>query len=372
GVKTREPRWAIAYKFPAHQGTTIIREIGASVGRTGAITPVAFLEPVGIGGVTVSRSTLHNWDEIQRKDIRAGDTVVVERAGDVIPHVVTVVKEKRTGKEKHFPPLKRCPSCNSIVEREEGGVAYRCIGLNCPAQVQERIKHYASRAAMDIEGLGEKNVELLYSKRLISSFLDVYKLKKEDLLELPRFADKSASNLIEAIERSKQTTLVRFLYSLGILHVGEYSAKLLAMNFRRLEDLYNVKTENVMNIKQMGEKIASSTARFFSGRENLRTLDAMKSLGLKISNPDYKGKKKEKRVLDGLTFVITGTLPKPRKEVEDLIERMGGHVAGSVSKSTDYLLLGKDPGSKVKKATSLGVKTLSYEAFLLKMIQKRV
>ncbi|MCK5511981.1 MAG: NAD-dependent DNA ligase LigA [Thermodesulfovibrionia bacterium] len=372
GVKTREPRWAIAYKFPAHQGTTIIREIGASVGRTGVITPVAFLEPVGIGGVIVSRSTLHNWDEIQRKDIRAGDTVVVERAGDVIPHVVTVVKEKRTGKEKHFPPPRRCPSCNSIVEREEGGVAYRCIGLNCPAQVQERIKHYASRAAMDIEGLGEKNVELLYSKRLISSFLDVYKLKKEDLLELPRFADKSASNLIEAIERSKQTTLVRFLYSLGILHVGEYSAKLLAMNFRRLEDLYNVKTENVMNIKQMGEKIASSTARFFSDRENLRTLDAMKSLGLKISNPDYKGKKKEKRVLDGLTFVITGTLPKPRKEVEDLIERMGGHVAGSVSKSTDYLLLGKDPGSKVKKATSLGVKTLSYEAFLLKMIQKRV
>ena len=368
GVKTREPRWAMAYKFPAHQGTTKIREIAASVGRTGVITPVAFLEPVRIGGVTVSRSTLHNWDEIQRKDIRVGDTVVVQRAGDVIPHVITVVKDKRTGKEKHFPPPKRCPVCSSIVEREDGGVAYRCIGLNCHAQVQERIKHYASRAAMDIEGLGEKNVELLYSNRLISSFLDVYKLKKADLLELPRFADKSAGNLIDAIQRSKKTTLARFLYSLGILHVGEYSARLLAQNYKRLEDLYNVKAESIMNIKQMGEKIAGSISRFFCDRENLRTLDAMKSLGLKISNPDFKGKKQEKRSLDGLTFVITGTLPRPRKEVEELIESMGGQAAGSVSKSTDYLLLGKDPGSKLKKAVSFGLKTISYEEFL-KMIQ---
>ena len=211
GFKTREPRWAIAYKFPAHQGTTVIEDIIAGVGRTGAITPVAALKPVRIGGVTVSRSTLHNWDEIERKDIRIGDAVVVERAGDVIPHVVTVIKEKRTGKEKKFPPPKTCPVCGSQVVREEGEVAYRCIGLNCEAQVLEKIIHYASRGAMDIEHLGEKNVELLYNQGLIKHFIDLYKLKKEQLLELPRFAEKSAQNLIDAIEKSKKTTLSRFL-----------------------------------------------------------------------------------------------------------------------------------------------------------------
>jgi DNA ligase (NAD+) len=369
GVKTREPRWAIAYKFPAHQGTTKIKEIIASVGRTGVITPVAFLEPVRIGGVTVSRSTLHNWDEIERKDIRIGDTIVVERAGDVIPHVVTVVKERRTGKEKHFPPPKKCPVCGSAVEREEGGVAFRCIGLNCAAQVQERIKHYASRAAMDIEGLGEKNVELLYSKGLINHFVDIYKLKKQNLLELPRFAEKSAQNLIDAIEKSKKTTLARFLYSLGILHVGEYAARLLARNFKRLEDLYKVEPERIIEIRQMGEKIADSIAKFFGDHENLRTLETLKSLGLKISNPDFTGKRVEKRPLDGLTFVITGTLPKARKEAEELIESMGGHASGSVSKSTDYVVVGEDPGSKLKKAEAFGVKTISYED-LLKMISK--
>ena len=271
GVKTREPRCAIAYKFPAHQGTTKITEIVANVGRTGVITPVAMLEPVRIGGVTVSRSTLHNWDEIERKDICTGDTVVVERAGDVIPHVIAVIKDKRTGKEKHFPPPEKCPVCNSVVEREEGEVAFRCIGLNCSAQVQERIKHYTSRAAMDIEGLGEKNVELLYSKGLIRHFADIYRLKRQDLLELPRFAEKSADNLIDAIKKSKKTTLARFLYSLGILHAGEYTAKLLAGNFKSLENLYNVKPEKIINIKQMGKKIAYSISQFFKiGRASCR------------------------------------------------------------------------------------------------------
>jgi DNA ligase (NAD+) len=368
GVKTREPRWAIAYKFPAHQGTTKIKEIIPSVGRVGTITPVAMLEPVRIGGVTVSRSTLHNWDEIERKDIRVGDAVIVERAGDVIPHVIKVIKEKRTGREKRLPPPKRCPVCGSEVVREEGGVAYRCIGLNCPAQVQERIKHYASRGAMDIEGLGEKNVELLYSSGLIRHFIDLYKIKKEDLLELPRFADRSAQNLIDAIERSKKTTLARFLYALGILHVGEYAAKLLARNFKRLEDLYNVKPERITEIKQMGEKIAESVSRFFNDPENLRTLEILKSLGLRISNPDYAGRKEEKLLLEGLTFVITGTLPRPRKKVEELIEKMGGHASGSVSKSTDYLIVGESPGSKLRKAETLGVKRITYEEFL-KMIK---
>ena len=367
GVKTREPRWAIAYKFPAHQGTTRIKDIIPSVGRTSVITPIAMLEPVRIGGVTVSRSTLHNWDEIKRKDIRVGDTVVVERAGDVIPHVVMVIKEKRTGKEKAFHIPEKCPVCGSKIVREEGEVAVRCVGLNCPAQVQERIRHFASRGALDIEGLGEKNVELLYSSGLVSHFVDMYRLKKEDLLKLPRFAEKSAQNLIDAIERSKHITLARFLYALGILHVGEYASKLLAKNFEKLEDLYEISTERIIKIKQMGEKIASSVSDFFKDPENIKTLKTLKSLGLKITNPDFKGKEKWERPLEGLTFVITGTLPRPRNEVEELIESLGAHASSLVSKSTDYVIVGENPGSKLQKAQSLGVKTLSYEE-LLKII----
>lgn len=370
GIKTREPRWAIAYKFPAHQGTTRIKEIIPSVGRTGVITPIAMLEPVRIGGVTVSRSTLHNWDEIERKDIRVGDTVVVERAGDVIPHVVMVIKEKRTGKEKSFLVPEKCPVCGSRVVREKGEVAVRCIGLNCPAQVQEKIMHFASRGAMDIEGLGEKNVELFYSRGLIHDFADIYKLKKEELLSLPRFAEKSAQNLIDAIERSKHTTLSRFLYALGILHVGEYASKILAKDFEKLEDLYKISPERIMQIRQMGEKIARSVSDFFNDPENLHTLETLKSLGLKITNLDFEGEKKEKRPLEGLMFVITGTLLRPRNEVEELIERLGGHASSSVSKSTDYLVLGENPGSKLQQARTLKVKTISYDE-LLKMIEQR-
>jgi DNA ligase (NAD+) len=364
GFKTREPRWAIAYKFPAHQGTTVIDDIVVSVGRTGAMTPVAIMRPVRIGGVTVSRSTLHNWDEIERKDIRIGDTVVVERAGDVIPHVVKVVKEKRTGHEKQFSAPKYCPVCGSHVVREEGEVAFRCIGLNCSAQVLERIMHYASRGAMDIEGLGEKNVELLYSHGLIRHFIDLYQLKKEQLLELPRFAEKSARNLIGAIEKSKQTTLSRFLYALGILHVGEYASKQLARHFEKIEDLYRIKPEHVVEIKQMGEKLAESISGFFSEKENLHTLDTLKKLGVMISNPDYeKGMKKERGPLDGLTIVVTGTLSRPRNEIEEQIERLGGHAAGSVSKKTSYVLAGEEAGSKLEKAKALGVKVIRENEF---------
>jgi len=369
GVKTREPRWAIAYKFPAHQGTTRILEIRGSVGRTGVITPYAVFEPVRIGGVTVSRSTLHNWDEMERKDIRIGDTVLVERAGDVIPHVIAVIKEKRTGKEKRFPVPETCPVCGSKVVREEGEVAVRCIGLNCPAQVQERIIHFASRGALDIEGLGEKNVGLLYSRDLIKNFTDIYRLKKEDLLNLPRFAEKSAQNLIAAIEKSKKTTLSRFLFALGILHVGEYASKLLAQNFERLEDLYHIEREKIMAIRQMGEKIAGSVSDFFNDPVNLKTLDTLKSFGFKIANPDFRGKGKGEKPLDGLTFVITGTLPKTRQEVEETIGLLGGHAASSVSKSTDYVIAGENPGSKLRKAKMLDVKTISYDDFL-KLIKK--
>ena len=370
GVKTREPRWAIAYKFAAHQGTTKILDIQGSVGRTGVITPFAIFEPVRIGGVTVSRSTLHNWDELERKDIKIGDTVLVERAGDVIPHVVTVIKEKRTGKEKDFPLPKECPACGSKVVREEGEVAVRCVSLHCPAQIQEKIFHFASRGGMDIEGLGEKNVELLYSKGLMKHFEDIYKIKKSDLLALPRFAEKSAQNLLDAIERSKNTTLAKFLFAIGILHVGEYAAKLLAKNFKDMESLYHVKPEKIMEIKQMGEKMAASISTFFTDEKNIKTLDALKELGLKISNPDYVSGKKEAKTLEDLTFVITGTLAKPRKEVEDLIEIHGGHVSSAISASTDYLVVGEEPGSKLEKAKSLGVKTITYDG-LIKIIEDR-
>lgn len=363
GTKTREPRWAIAYKFPAHQGTTRILDIKASVGRTGVLTPFAIFEPVRIGGVTVTRSTLHNWDEMKRKDIRIGDTVVVERAGDVIPHVVMVIKEKRTGRERPFLIPEKCPACGSKVVREEGEVAVRCINFNCPAQVQERIIHFASRGAMDIEGLGEKNVELLYEKGLIKNFIDLYKLRKEDLLKLPRFAEKSAANLITAIEKSKKTTLARFLYSLGIIHVGEFAARLLAKNFRRLEDLYYIKHERIMQIRQMGDKIARSISDFFNNPENIRALENLKALGLRVENPDFE-ETVEERPLDGLTFVITGTLPRPRKEIEELILKLGGRVASSISKNTDYLLVGEEPGSKLQRARELGVRTIDYDRFM--------
>lgn len=361
GVKTREPRWATAYKFPAHQGTTKIRDIQGSVGRTGVITPFAILEPVRIGGVTVSRSTLHNWDEMERKDIRIGDTVVVERAGDVIPHVISVIKEKRTGREKRFGVPATCPACGSRIVREEGEVAVRCVGLNCPAQVQERIIHFASRGALDIEGLGEKNVGLFYTKGLVGHFVDLYTLRKEDLIGLPRFAEKSAQNLIAAIDKSKHTTLARFLYGLGIIHVGEYVSKLLAMHFPTLRDLYHVTTSKLVEIPQMGEKIAASVESFFNDPVNLGTLDALMSHGFEITNPDFRERKRRRGPLEGLTFVITGVLPRPRKEVQEMIERLGGHASSSVSKSTDYLVAGEEPGSKMQKAETLGVKIMSYD-----------
>ncbi len=364
GFKTREPRWAIAYKYPAHQGVTRIIDIKGSVGRTGVITPYAILEPVRISGVTVSRSTLHNWDEVERKDIRKGDHVIIERAGDVIPHIIMPLKDRRTGKEIIVQKPERCPVCHSSVISEEGEVAVRCISLDCPAQIQEKIIHFASREAMNIEGLGKKNVNLLYSNGLINHFADIYKLKKDDLIKLPRFAEKSAQNLINAIEASKNAKLSKFLYALGIPHVGEYAALILAQSFQNLEDLYNVKQESIKNIRQMGYKISFAISGFFNDPKNLQTLDMIKEMGVKITNPDFITIKKEINPLRGLTFVITGTFSMPRKEIQDKIISLGGHVSSSVSKNTDYLLLGEEPGSKLEKARSLNIKILSYDDFL--------
>lgn len=374
GVKTREPRWATAYKFQAHRAETRIIEIEPSVGRLGTITPVAHLDPVELGGVTVSRSTLHNFDEIERKDIRIGDTVVIERAGDVIPHVIEVLKDKRTGHERKFPPPSKCPACGAAVIREEGEAAYRCIGLDCPAQAQERIRHYASRSAMDIEGLGEKNVGLLYGQGLIKYFSDIYSLKKNDLLKLPRFAEKSSDNLMAAIDKSRHTTLARFLFALGITHVGEFAARLLAKNFESIDGLYNVPAERVMEIKQMGEKTAEAVSKFFSDRENIKTLQTLiDKHGLRIENPDYRGKAKQvgEGALKGLTIVLTGSMPTARHEIEEMIERAGGHASGSVSKKTDYVVAGEEAGSKLDKARALGVKVIDYDE-LMRMMGKGI
>ncbi|GAB4484016.1 MAG: NAD-dependent DNA ligase LigA [Thermodesulfovibrionales bacterium] len=370
GTKTREPRWATAYKFHAHQAVTKVREILGSVGRTGVITPYAVLEPVRIGGVTVSRSTLHNWDEVERKDIREGDEVVVERAGDVIPHVLRVLTEKRSGREKKVAPPDACPACGSRVSRDEDQVAVRCVSLHCPAQVQEKLAHFASRGGMDIEGLGEKNVELLYSRGLLRHFEDIYRLKEEDLLGLPRFAEKSARNLIDAIEKSKHATLSRFLFAIGILHVGESAARQLARNFRSLSDLYQVTPERTMQIPQIGGKIAASVSAFFSDKKNIELLETMRSLGLRLSNPDFNSEGAVDRVFSGKTFVITGTLPRPRREVEEFIEQHGGIAVSSVSAGTSFVVVGDEAGSKLAKARKLGVRTISYDE-LLRMAETR-
>ena len=365
GEKTREPRWAIAYKYPAHQAITRLLDIVPSVGRTGVVTPIAMLEPVRIGGVTVSRSTLHNWDEIDRKDVRIGDTVVVERAGDVIPHIVSVHTEKRTGTERKFPVPAHCPVCGSSLMREEGEVAVRCLRLDCPEQVRERIRHFASRGAMDIEGLGEKTVDVLYEHGLVRHFEDIYKLTGEKLLGLDRFANKSASNLINAIEGSKRPSMARFLYALGIMHVGEFAAKLISGNFQNVEELYHIGPEKISNIKQLGEKIANAISNFFGDEKNIQTIESLKKLGLKIENPDYRKAEMTRELqLNGLTFVITGSLPVPRKDLEARIEAMGGRAASSVSKNTDYLIAGEEPGSKLEKARLLGVRVISYKDFL--------
>ena len=368
GTKTREPRWAIAYKYPAHQGITRLIDILPSVGRTGVITPVAILEPVRIGGVTVSKSTLHNWDEIKRKNIKIGDYVIVERAGEVIPHIIGVVIDRRTGNETEPEAPAHCPICGAKIVREPGEVALKCINFNCPAQVEERIKHFASRRAMNIEGLGDKTVSLLHERGLIKNFVDIYKLKQDHLRDLPGFAELSSKKLIEAIDRSKRTTLARFIYALGISQVGEYAAKLLAEHFRTIEDLYHVKMEQLIKIPQIGEKTARAIEQFFNNEENLEAIDELKRMGLTVENPDYQEKEKPLPI-KGLTFVITGTLPRPRHEVQEIIEQAGGRVSSSVSRNTDYLVVGEDPGSKLTKAQELGVKTVSFEE-LLKLIRQ--
>jgi DNA ligase (NAD+) len=352
GATSRSPRWAIAYKFKAIQETTRIVNIDVRVGRTGTLTPVAHLDPVKIGGVTVSRATLHNEDEIKRKDIKIGDTVLVQRAGDVIPEVVKVITSKRTGEEKTFNMPHRCPVCNSSVIRFENEAALRCINTSCPAQVKERIKHFASKGAFDIEGLGDKLIEKLVEKKLLRSYADIFRLKEDALKDLERMGSKSAANTVQAIEKSKAIPLNRFIYALGIRHVGEHVAGILAKTFKSFEKIRTSEPEDLEAVHEIGTVVARSIADFFGQHENQETVKDMIDGGIRIL--EISGV--EKNMLAGKTFVLTGVFETmTRDDAKKRIEAAGGKVSGSVSRNTDYLVVGASPGSKLQKAEELGV-----------------
>jgi len=313
-----------------------------------------------VGGVTVSRATLHNQDEIDRNDVRLGDWVIVQRAGDVIPEVVAPIPEKRTGKEKKFTMPERCPVCGAKVVREEGEAAHRCPNISCPAQLKERIRHFASRDAMDIEGLGDKLVEQLVDKGLVQDVADLYDLTKDDLLPLERMADKSAQNILAAIEKSKNTPLERFIYALGIRHVGEHMARLLAKEFKTLDKLMEATPERLLQVYEVGPQVAESVSQFFAEERNRRTIERLKKGGVRIQEIEVPRDTK----FAGKTFVFTGALQHfTRTEAERLVEQLGGHAASAVSKNTDYVVVGENPGSKADRARALGVKMITEEEF---------
>ena len=358
GEKTRSPRWAIAYKFPPRKEETQIMDIIVQVGRTGILTPVALLKPVDVKGVTVSRATLHNEDYIKEKDIRIGDWVKVARAGDVIPEVIEVVREKRKGDEKKFVMPDKCPICGSHVVRE--GAYYRCTGgLSCPAQLKRSIAHFASKNAMDIEGLGGKTVDMLVDRGLIRRISDIYRLKKRDLLHLPRFAEKSAKNLIDAIEKSKNKGLARLIFALGIPNVGEHTARLLAEKYKSIDKLMNASEAELLSIKEIGPETASSIVNFFNEEKNKKEIEELKKLGVKM---EYEEEKEGK--LKGKVFVFTGSLKSfSREEAKELVEKQGGIVTNSISRNVDYVVVGEKPGSKYEKARELGLKIINEEEF---------
>jgi DNA ligase (NAD+) len=367
GEISRSPRWAVAWKFPAQQEHTVVKDIIVSVGRTGALTPVALLEPVRVAGVEVSRATLHNEDEVRKKDVRIGDTVVIQRAGDVIPEVVKVIETKRTGREKPFIMPDLCPVCGSKVERPEGEAVHRCTGLACPAQIKEHLAHFASKGAMDIDGLGYKFLEQMVDKRIIHDQADLYCLTKEDLMEMDRMGDKLAQNLLHAIDKSRKPDLASLIYALGIRNVGEHLATVLARNFKSVDNLANQNIEDLTQVHEIGPIVAESIYNFFHNSKNLKVLEKLKKGG--VIFPEEKNELKE-TPLTGKTFVLTGGLDSmTRDEARKIIETFGGRVSSSVSKKTDFVIAGKDPGSKYAEAQRLGVKTLNEGEFK-KMIGK--
>lgn len=360
GETIKHPRWAIAFKFTAKQATTKLNDIVVQVGRTGTLTPVAVLEPVQVSGVTVSRATLHNFDELKRKDIRVGDMVLVERSGDVIPQVVKSITEKRTGKEKRKIMPKKCPVCGTDVVRSEDEVAVRCPNRFCPARLKWRVKYYASRDAMDIENLGESTIDKLLDKELIDNISDLYRLKKEDILTLEGFKDKSAQNLLDSIEQSKHRSLSRLIYALGIRHVGKYAAQVLASKYDSIDDLSEASAEELNEIFGLGEKTAEAIATFFATEENRELIKKLKDVGIQTKEV----KKKEEMPLNGKKFVFTGGLHSiSRPDASELIKQKGGIVASSVGKDISYVVVGEEPGSKYEKAKKLGLKIINEEEF---------
>ena len=364
GFVTREPRWAVAHKYPAQEQLTEVLAIDVQVGRTGKLTPVAKLAPVFVGGVTVTNATLHNEDEARRKDVRVGDTVVVRRAGDVIPEVVGVLLERRKGDLPMFSMPGHCPVCGSVAEREEGEADHRCTGgLFCPAQRKQAILHYAQRRAVEIEGLGDKLVDQMVDAGLIRHLPDLYRLGLSALARLDRMAEKSAGNLLAALEKSKQTTLARFIYGLGIRHVGEATAKELARHFGRLDALMQARPEQLLEVADVGPVVARSIHTFFAQPHNREVVEQLRALG--VNWAEGEPAPTQLLALSGKTFVITGTLPgMDREQAKARIEAAGGKVAGSVSRKTDYLLAGAEAGSKLAKAQELGVRVIDEAQFL--------
>jgi len=365
GEISRSPRWAVAFKFPPRQATTRIKDIILQVGRTGAVTPVAVLEPVELAGATISRATLHNQDEIEKKDIRIGDLVLIERAGDVIPEVVKSIPEVRTGDEQRFKMPDRCPVCQSKLVRPEGEVVFRCPNISCPARIKESIRHFASKGALDIDGLGEKLIDQLVEKGLIKSVVDIFHLKKEELAALERMGEKSAANLLAAIEQSKKIPFSRFIYALGIRHVGGHLADVLARRYADIDELMEAGEEELQEIPEIGPEVARSIASFFSDERNRETIKKLLEAGVTPIPEKVEGAKP----LEGKRFVFTGALREfTRDEAEQLVRKLGGVATSAVSQRTDYVVVGENPGAKLARARELGVETITEEEFK-KLIQ---
>jgi DNA ligase (NAD+) len=363
GSTSKNPRWAIAYKFPAQQKTTKVKDIEVTVGRTGALTPNAVLEPVFLDGSTVSRATLHNEDEVKRKDVRINDTVLVQKAGDVIPEVVKVIKEKRTGNEKEFEMPNECPVCGEEVFREEDEAVTRCTNISCPAQRKESILHFVSRDAMDIEGVGPSIVDQLLNNDLIEDYADLYYLKKDNLIDLKRMAEKSSKNVIEAIEASKDRDLNRLIYALGIRHVGSNASRILTENYHSIEKLKSADKDELVKINEIGPVMAESIVNFFKSEHNLNVLKKLREADVKMKKT--KSEKEKPQYLEEKSFVFTGALDHySRKEASELVRTYGGKVKSSVSSRTSYLVVGDNPGTKYEQAQDLDVDILNEEEFM--------
>lgn len=363
GNTTKSPRWAIAYKFPAERKKTKVVDIIVQVGRTGTLTPTAILEPVRVAGSTVSRATLHNEDYINEKDIKIGDTVIIQKAGDIIPEVVEVLFDERDGDEKSFIMPKLCPECHNETIRVEGEAAVKCTNMLCPAQIRRGIIHFVSRDAMNIEGLGESIVALLLKENLINDLSDLYYIKKEDLVPLERMGEKSAQNIINAIEKSKANDLSRLLFGIGIKYVGSKGAKILSNSFKNIDDIINAKEEDLLSLEEFGKIMAQSVVEFFENENNLKIIEKLRSAGVNLNSLKQEDENIVK-IFEGMKIVLTGTLEKfKRNDAKDIIERLGGKVTGSVSKATTFVLAGEEAGSKLDKANSLGIKVVDEEIF---------